>query len=116
MAGHSFGNLFLTALTQILDEDVDKALDASSKILKVRGRVIPASTQNIVLMAEMEDGSIVAVKVRFRLCKNVLNVFSQNLLYRNRRVQLCKLSMKRMLLFWDRAACTQVVMPNLLID
>lgn len=60
LAGHSFGNLFLTALTQILDDDVDKALDASSKILKVRGRVIPASTQNIELMAEMEDGTIVA--------------------------------------------------------
>lgn len=59
LAGHSFGNLFLTALTQILDSDIEKALEASSKILKVRGRVIPSSTEEVKLNAEMMDGSIV---------------------------------------------------------
>lgn len=58
LSGHSFGNLFIAALTEVLG-DVEKALAASSKILKVRGRVIPASTDKIRLAAEMEDGTIV---------------------------------------------------------
>lgn len=59
LSGHSFGNLFLTALTQVYENDVEEALEAASKILKVRGRVIPASTEFIKLSAELEDGTIV---------------------------------------------------------
>lgn len=59
LSGHSFGNLFLTALTQVYHDDVEEALEAASKILKVRGRVIPASTEFIKLSAELENGTIV---------------------------------------------------------
>lgn len=59
LAGHSFGNLFLAALTQVLHNDIEGALEASSKILKVRGRVIPSTTERVVLCAEMVDGTIV---------------------------------------------------------
>jgi uncharacterized cofD-like protein len=58
LTGHSFGNLFIAALIEVLG-DVESALSASSKILKVRGQVIPASTDKILLAAEMEDGTIV---------------------------------------------------------
>ncbi len=59
LSGHSFGNLFLAALTQVLNDDIEEALDASSKILKVRGRVIPSTTETVVLSAEFEDGSVI---------------------------------------------------------
>lgn len=59
LSGHSFGNLFLAALTQVLDDDIEGALDAASKILKVRGRVIPSTTEAVVLSAVLEDGTIV---------------------------------------------------------
>lgn len=59
LSGHSFGNLFLTAMTQVLKDDVEKALEASSKILRVRGRVIPSSTEEIKLIAKLTDGTIV---------------------------------------------------------
>ena len=59
LAGHSFGNLFLAGLTQVLDDDIEKALDASSKILKVRGRVIPSSVEDLRLSAELTDGSVI---------------------------------------------------------
>jgi len=58
LAGHSFGNLFIAAMTEILG-DVELALKESSKVLAVRGRVLPASTQHIRLSAEMMDGTIV---------------------------------------------------------
>ncbi len=59
LSGHSFGNLFLAALTQMLHGDMEEALDASSKILKVRGRVIPSTTEPVFLVGELEDGSLV---------------------------------------------------------
>lgn len=59
LSGHSFGNLFLAALTQMLHGDMEEALDASSKILKVRGRVIPSTTEPVFLVGELEDGTLV---------------------------------------------------------
>lgn len=58
LAGHSFGNLFIAAMTEVLG-DVELALKESSKVLAVRGQVLPASTHTVRLAAEMADGSIV---------------------------------------------------------
>ncbi|MDT8904044.1 gluconeogenesis factor YvcK family protein [Anaeroselena agilis] len=58
LAGHSFGNLFIAAMTEVLG-DVELALKESSKVLAVRGQVLPSSAQTIRLAAEMTDGSVV---------------------------------------------------------
>lgn len=42
LSGHSFGNLFITAPAQVYDGDVEEALEVTSKLLRVRGRVIPS--------------------------------------------------------------------------
>lgn len=55
--GHNLGNLFLTALTDLLGSDV-AALEEASKILRVSGRVIPASESAGTLVATLEDGSV----------------------------------------------------------
>lgn len=59
LAGHSFGNLFLVALTEITG-DFERAIRASSHVLAVRGRVLPSTLENAVLYAELEDGRHVA--------------------------------------------------------
>ena len=58
LGGHSFGNLFLTVLTQITG-DFEKAIKATSEVLAIRGRVVPSTFEKISLLAEYEDGSIV---------------------------------------------------------
>ncbi|MFB9274257.1 gluconeogenesis factor YvcK family protein [Cohnella cellulosilytica] len=58
LAGHSLGNLILAAMTDITGDFVT-GITELSRILAVRGRVLPAANQAIVLKAEMEDGSIV---------------------------------------------------------
>lgn len=58
LAGHSFGNLFITAMTAVTG-DIELALKESSKVLAVRGSVFPATTSKIRLMAHMMDGTIV---------------------------------------------------------
>lgn len=55
--GHNLGNLFLTALTDLLGSDT-AALEEASKILRVEGRVIPASETPAVLHATLTDGSV----------------------------------------------------------
>ncbi len=70
LEGHSFGNLFLAALTSIT-KDFSEAVRLSSEILLTRGHIHPATTSNIELEALMEDGTrvrgetnITASKVR----------------------------------------------------
>lgn len=55
LRGHSFGNLFITAMSDIVG-DVEGALNETSKILKVRGKVIPSTLQPMELVAKLQDG------------------------------------------------------------
>lgn len=55
LVGHNFGNLLLTALTDILGSEV-AAITAASRLLRVRGAVVPVTTDNVHLKAEYEDG------------------------------------------------------------
>ena len=56
--GHTVGNILLTALADIYG-NMSNAVSQFSKILNMRGKVIPFSDDNIILMGEMEDGSVV---------------------------------------------------------
>ena len=58
LEGHSFGNLFITAMTAICG-DMVSAIKESSKVLLIRGRVLPATVDDMKLYAKMEDDSIV---------------------------------------------------------
>jgi uncharacterized cofD-like protein len=55
LEGHSFGNLFLTAMCRITG-DMVQAIKESSKVLNIRGRVLPSSLDSICLIADLEDG------------------------------------------------------------
>lgn len=59
LTGHSFGNLFIAAMTQVVGGDVEQALQESSKVLAVRGQVIPSSSIPVKLSASMADGTII---------------------------------------------------------
>lgn len=58
LEGHSFGNLFVAALTEITG-DFGLAIEQASKILAVRGHIYPVTTANATLIARMDDGSLV---------------------------------------------------------
>lgn len=59
LRGHSFGNLFLTALANVTG-DFTEAVRLSGDVLAIRGRIFPSTAQNVTLEAEMEDGAVVA--------------------------------------------------------
>lgn len=58
LGGHSFGNLFLAALTEITG-DFAEAVKLSSEILASKGHIYPATVADVRLAAELDDGSIV---------------------------------------------------------
>lgn len=56
--GHTVGNLLLTACSEITG-NLSDGIEALSKVFNLKGKVVPLTEDNVVLMGEMEDGSIV---------------------------------------------------------
>lgn len=56
LEGHSFGNLFLTALCSVTDGDMLEAVRVASRVLNSCGQVLPATLSSVVLTADLADG------------------------------------------------------------
>jgi uncharacterized cofD-like protein len=57
LAGHSFGNLFLATMCEVVG-DFEGAIKETSRVLKVRGQVLPATLTSANLVAEYVDGTV----------------------------------------------------------
>jgi uncharacterized cofD-like protein len=71
LVGHSFGNLFLTAMSDITG-DLERAIAASSKVLAVRGQVLPATLSDVRLWAELSDGRRIEGESRITEAKGTI--------------------------------------------
>ena len=79
LEGHSFGNLFLTALTGVMGGDFVKAVKAASSILSSNGTVLPSSPQPMKIIAELEDGRIIEGESKIPLAKGkIKKVYSES--------------------------------------
>ncbi|HLN98547.1 MAG TPA: uridine diphosphate-N-acetylglucosamine-binding protein YvcK [Pyrinomonadaceae bacterium] len=58
LGGHSFGNLFLAALTEVTG-DFTEAVRLSSEVLASKGHIYPATISDVRLVAELADGAVV---------------------------------------------------------
>jgi uncharacterized cofD-like protein len=63
LKGHSFGNLFLTALSAVTG-DFAQAVKVSSEVLAITGRIFPSTAANVVLEATLDNGKTVAGETR----------------------------------------------------
>jgi uncharacterized cofD-like protein len=115
LKGHSFGNLFLMALTQIMG-DFPEAIRVSSEVLKIAGHIYPSTTANVGLEAILADGSRVVGETRISRSRQ-----------RIRRVQLIPRKVAPMAAALNAIAEADVitlgpgslftsVVPNLLVD
>jgi uncharacterized cofD-like protein len=57
MAGHSFGNLFITAMAEVTGS-MEAGIAETSRVLAVRGQIVPASLDDVVLLARYADGQM----------------------------------------------------------
>lgn len=66
--GHTVGNLLLTAMTEITG-NLSDGIESLSKVLNLKGKVVPLTEDNVILMANMEDGSVVEGEHNITLSK-----------------------------------------------
>lgn len=71
LKGHSFGNLFLTALTHVTG-DFPRAVKLSSEVLAIFGRIYPSTSANVGLQATMSDGSVVVGETRINKSRKLI--------------------------------------------
>lgn len=57
LAGHSFGNIFISTLEQVTGS-LDKALDTIGNILKIKGSVVPVTLSKVRLIAKLKNGKV----------------------------------------------------------
>ena len=70
--GHTVGNLLLTAMAEITG-NLSDGIEALSKVLNLKGKVIPLTEDNVVLMGEMTDGSIIEGEHNITMAKKKIN-------------------------------------------
>jgi len=58
LSGHSFGNLFLTAMSDI-SGSFDNAIRKSAEVLAIRGRVLPVTLSDVCIEAQLENGAVI---------------------------------------------------------
>ncbi|MDI7247069.1 MAG: YvcK family protein [Bacillota bacterium] len=67
LGGHTFGNLFIATMSAITG-DFEQAVKESSRVLAVRGRVLPSTLEDVILAAECEGGAVVEGESALATC------------------------------------------------
>ena len=115
LKGHSFGNLFLMALTQIMG-DFPEAVKASSEVLNIAGRIYPSTAANVALEATLAGGGRVVGETRIgRSQKRILRV---RLIPRKARplpAALSAIAEAAVIALGPGSLFTSII-PNLLVD
>lgn len=112
--GHTVGNILLTALTDIYG-NMSNAVSQFSKILNMRGKVIPFSNDNITLMGEMEDSSIVEGEHNITMSdKKIKRVYYKNKVKVNKEV--IKSIKESDAIILSMGSVYTSIIPNLLCD
>jgi uncharacterized cofD-like protein len=115
LAGHSFGNLFLTALTNVTG-DFPEAVRVSSRVLAIRGRIFPSTAQNVTLEAKLDDGKL--VKGETNISRSRHRIVSVNLVPKRVKplAEALDAIRKADLILVGPGSLYTSIIPNLLVD
>ena len=114
LAGHNLGNIIISALT-VDSNDFYKSIVSLCKILKVKGKVYPSTTENIVLKAHMADGSIIEGESEIRDSnQDIVSVFYDQNVHTYDKILLAL--KKADYIIVGIGSLYTSILPNLIID
>ncbi len=115
LKGHSFGNLFLTALTD-LTGDFARAVKLSSEVLATRGKIYPSTAANVMLEARLASGAVVVGETRISRSRSPI----ESIALRPRRAKPLKETLEAIasadLITLGPGSLFTSVIPNLLVE
>jgi len=115
LKGHSFGNLFLIALTEITG-DFPVAVRSSAEVLKIAGRIFPSTAANVSLEAVLDNGQVVRGETRISKSRRLI----RKIRLQPRRVRPLKATLDAIaradLITLGPGSLFTSVIPNLLVS
>lgn len=116
LKGHSFGNLFLTAMTHLTDGDFPQAVKLSAEVLAVAGRIYPSTGANVTLEATLADGTVVSGESRIgRSKQRIRDVRLQPSRVRPLKDTLTAIARADLITLGPGSLYTSII-PNLLVN
>lgn len=113
VGGHNLGNLMLMAMTQSCGNFIE-AIQKLSKVLKVKGAIVPSTTQVVTLLAMMEDGTLVRGESNIPKFKNhIQKVFYQEEVHATK--ESVRAIMEADYIIYGCGSLYTSVLPNLII-
>ena len=119
LKGHSFGNLFLTVLTKITGNFIE-AIETVSQILRIKGEIIPSTTQLVDIVAEFDDGKIIKGETEItdygkQLKAKIKNIWLEPEDIKAPQIAIDKLLSADLIILGPGSLYTSVI-PNLLVE